>query len=101
MDLKDPKTQKLILIVAGTAALVYFYIFADFVPFNYKARAAEISLGNEEIIRKLAKSVQTAWSQVATLKKMIEDETDSNGMASGTTVRISIPVKLTEINSLQ
>jgi type IV pilus assembly protein PilO len=43
MDLKDPKTQKLILIVAGTAALVYFYIFADFVPFNYKARAAEIS----------------------------------------------------------
>src|SRR6185295_3854700 len=43
MDLKDPKTQKLVLIVAGTAALVYFYIFADFVPFNYKARAAEIS----------------------------------------------------------
>jgi len=43
MDLKDPKTQKLILVVAGTAALVYFYIFADFVPFNYKARAAEIS----------------------------------------------------------
>jgi type IV pilus assembly protein PilO len=43
MDLKDPKTQKLIMIVAGTAALVYFYIFADFVPFNYKARAAEIS----------------------------------------------------------
>jgi type IV pilus assembly protein PilO len=43
MDLKDPKTQKLILIVAGTAALVYFYIFADFVPFNYKARATEIS----------------------------------------------------------
>jgi type IV pilus assembly protein PilO len=43
MDLKDPKTQKLIMIAAGTAALVYFYIFADFVPFNYKARAAEIS----------------------------------------------------------
>jgi len=43
MDIKDPKTQKLIMIVAGTAALVYFYIFADFVPFNYKARAAEIS----------------------------------------------------------
>ncbi len=43
MDIKDPKTQKLILIVAGTAALVYFYIFADFVPFNYKARATEIS----------------------------------------------------------
>jgi type IV pilus assembly protein PilO len=43
MDLKDPKTQKLVLIVAGTAALVYFYVFADFVPFNSKARAAEIS----------------------------------------------------------
>src|SRR6266853_2790598 len=43
MDLKDPKTQKLIMIVAGTAALVYFYIFADFVPFNFKARSTEIS----------------------------------------------------------
>lgn len=43
MDLKDPKTQKLVLIGIGTAALVYFYVFADYIPFNYRARAAEIS----------------------------------------------------------
>ena len=43
MDLKDPKTQKLILIGAGIAALVYFYVFADYVPFNYRARAKQIA----------------------------------------------------------
>jgi len=43
MDLKDPKNQKLILAGAGILGLVYLYIFADFVPFNYKARAKEIS----------------------------------------------------------
>jgi type IV pilus assembly protein PilO len=53
MDLKDPKTQKIFLIVAGTAALVYFYIFADFVPFNYKVRAAEISRHKAEYTQKM------------------------------------------------
>ena len=43
MDLKDPKTQKMILVGMGTAALVYFYVFADFVPFNFKARSKEIA----------------------------------------------------------
>jgi type IV pilus assembly protein PilO len=43
MDLKDPKTQKLVLIGAGIAALVYFYVFADYVPFNYRARAKQIA----------------------------------------------------------
>src|SRR5262245_40184530 len=43
MDLKDPKNQKLVLAGAGILGLVYLYIFADFVPFNYKARAKEIS----------------------------------------------------------
>lgn len=43
MDLKDPKNQKLALVGMGIAGLVYLYIFADFVPFNYKARAKEIS----------------------------------------------------------
>jgi type IV pilus assembly protein PilO len=43
MDLKDPKTQKMVMIGAGIAALVYFYIFADFVPFNYRARAKQIA----------------------------------------------------------
>jgi len=43
MDLKDPKTQKLVMIGAGIAALVYFYIFADYVPLNYRARAKQIA----------------------------------------------------------
>jgi type IV pilus assembly protein PilO len=42
MDLKDPKNQKLVLVGMGIVGLVYLYIFADFVPFNYKARAKEI-----------------------------------------------------------
>lgn len=43
MDLKDPKTQKMVMIGAGIAALVYFYVFADYVPFNYQARAKQIA----------------------------------------------------------
>jgi len=43
MDLKDPKTQKMALIGAGIAALVYFYVFADYVPMNYRARAKQIA----------------------------------------------------------
>ncbi len=43
MDLKDPKTQKMALIGAGIAALVYFYIFANYVPYNYQARAKQIA----------------------------------------------------------
>jgi type IV pilus assembly protein PilO len=53
MDLKDPKTQKLILIGVGTAALVYFYVFADFLPFNYKARSAEITTLKTEYTQKM------------------------------------------------
>jgi len=43
MDLKDSKTQKMVLIGAGIAALVYFYVFADYVPLNYRARAKQIA----------------------------------------------------------
>lgn len=53
MDLKDPKTQKLILIGLGTAALVYFYVFADYIPFNYKARSAEITKLKAEYTQKM------------------------------------------------
>ena len=53
MDLKDPKNQKLLLIGAGTAALVYFYVFAEFVPFNYRARAAEIGRLKGEYTQKM------------------------------------------------
>jgi len=52
MDLKDPKTQKMILVGLGTAALVYFYVFADFVPFNFKARSKEIAVLKDEYTKK-------------------------------------------------
>lgn len=53
MDLKDPETQKLALVVMGIGLLVYFYIFADFIPFNYKARSAEISKLKAEYTQKM------------------------------------------------
>jgi len=52
LDLKDPKTQKLVLIGIGTAALVYLYVFADFVPFNYKARSKQIGTLQAEYTQK-------------------------------------------------
>ena len=52
MDLKDPKTQKMVLVGLGTAALVYFYVFADFVPFNFKARSKEIAVLKEDYTKK-------------------------------------------------
>ena len=53
MDLKDPKTQKLALVLMGIGLLVYLYIFADFVPFNYKARSAEIGRLKTEYTQKM------------------------------------------------
>lgn len=52
MDLKDPKTQKMVLVGLGTAALVYFYVFADFVPFNFKARSKEIAVLKTDYTKK-------------------------------------------------
>ncbi|HLQ66622.1 MAG TPA: type 4a pilus biogenesis protein PilO [Candidatus Limnocylindrales bacterium] len=51
-DIKDPKTQRMLLIGLGTAALVYFYVFADFIPFNYKARSKEIGVLKTEYTKK-------------------------------------------------
>ena len=41
MDFKDPKSQKLILAGIAVAGLGYLYFFATFVPFGYRAMAAE------------------------------------------------------------
>jgi type IV pilus assembly protein PilO len=52
LDIKDPKTQRMLLIGLGIAALVYFYVFASFVPFNYKARSKEIGVLKVEYTHK-------------------------------------------------
>jgi type IV pilus assembly protein PilO len=54
MDLKDPKTQRLILMGMGIGVLVYFYVIADYVPFNYPARAKEIGKLKEEYTKKMS-----------------------------------------------
>jgi type IV pilus assembly protein PilO len=41
MDIKDPKTQKTILIGMAMAGIGYLYFFATFVPFGYRAMSAE------------------------------------------------------------
>jgi type IV pilus assembly protein PilO len=43
MDFKDPKTQKLVLMGVGIGVLVYFYLIADYVPFNYPSQAKQIA----------------------------------------------------------
>jgi type IV pilus assembly protein PilO len=71
MDLKDPKTQKLMLVGLGTAVLVYFYVIADYVPFNYKARSKEISALKADYTREsneLTKAQQLV-SRLPELKK--------------------------------
>src|SRR5439155_19544003 len=74
MDLKDPKTQKLILIGAGNGILVYFYIIADYVPFNYRARAKEIGKLKGEYTKKMSEltKAQQLVNRRPELKKEVE-----------------------------
>jgi type IV pilus assembly protein PilO len=53
IDLKDPKNQKLVLVGAGIVALVYFFVFASYIPFNYRARASEIAQLKDEYTQKM------------------------------------------------
>jgi len=70
MDLKDPKTQKLILIGVGIGVLVYFY----YVPFNYPARAKEIGKLKGEYTQKMSEltKAQQLVNRLPELKKEFE-----------------------------
>src|SRR2546422_8440055 len=74
MDLKDPKTQKLILMGAGIGILVYFYIFAEYVPFNYRVRAREIGKLKGEYTQKMSEltKAQQLVNRLPELKKEFE-----------------------------
>src|SRR5258706_7891478 len=74
MDLKDPKTQKLILMGAGIGVLVYFYLIANYVPFNYPARTKEISALKGEYTQKMSEltKAQQLVNRLPELKKEFE-----------------------------
>src|SRR5256885_15742846 len=74
MDLKDPKTQKLILMGAGIGVLVYFYLIANYVPFNYPARAKEISTLKDDYTQKMSEltKAQQLVNRLPELKKEFE-----------------------------
>ncbi len=74
MDLKDPKTQKLILMGAGIGVLVYFYLIANYVPFNYPARAKEISTLKDDYTKKMSEltKAQQLVNRLPELKKEFE-----------------------------
>jgi type IV pilus assembly protein PilO len=74
MDFKDPKTQKMILAMAGVGVLVYFYLIADYVPFNYRARATEIGKLKGEYTQKVSEltKAQQLVNRLPELKKEFE-----------------------------
>jgi type IV pilus assembly protein PilO len=74
IDLKDPKTQKLVLAGAGIVAMVYFYVFATFVPFNYRARATEIGRLKTDYTQKMNEltKAQQLVNRLPELKKEFE-----------------------------
>ena len=74
IDLKDPKTQKMALVGAGIVALVYFFVFATYIPFNYRARAAEIAQLKSEYTQKMNEltKAQQLVNRLPELKKEFE-----------------------------
>jgi len=74
MDFKDPKTQKLIMIGAGIGVLVYFFMIANYVPFNYPARSKEISTLKDDYTKKMSEltKAQQLVNRLPELKKEFE-----------------------------
>jgi len=61
MDFKNPKTQKTFIGIVLLAAVVYFYFFAAFVPFGFRAQAArygELRQDYDKLTSDLAKARQ-------------------------------------------
>jgi type IV pilus assembly protein PilO len=66
MNLREPRTQRIILVSILGLGLLYCYFFTTYVPFTYKARAAETAKVEAELA-KLSGDVAKARAAVANL----------------------------------
>lgn len=69
MDIKDPRTQKYILIGIFAAAVVYLYFFSTFLPFGHRAMAAERATLEEEY-RTLSADLSKARQTLTNLEEV-------------------------------
>ena len=61
MDIRSPKTQKILLVGFASAAIVYLYFFSTFVPFGHRAvsaERAELEVRYQELSADLSKARQ-------------------------------------------
>jgi Tfp pilus assembly protein PilN len=72
MDIKDPRAQKMVLMGIVMAGIGYLYFFATFVPFGYRAMAAEkkeLQASYEQLSSDLNKARQTLSSKARVEKE--------------------------------
>lgn len=69
MNIRDPKTQKMLMVGVGVAAVLYVYFLAGFVPFGHRALAEE--KGNlEQEYRKLSSDLSNARQSLNNLAEV-------------------------------
>jgi type IV pilus assembly protein PilO len=69
MNLRDPKTQRIILVVLALAAVSYVYFGTTVLPFCYRVRKARIAQLQQENTR-LAAELEKARQMVGSLAKL-------------------------------
>jgi type IV pilus assembly protein PilO len=65
MDFKDPKTQKTFIGIFLLAAVIYFYFFAAFIPFGFRAQVAKYG--------ELRQEYDKLTSDLAKARQMVND----------------------------
>lgn len=69
MNLRDPRTQKMIIVGVGAAAIVYFYFFSTFVPFGHRALSEEKAQLEQEY-RQLSSDLSNARQSLNNLAEI-------------------------------
>lgn len=69
MNLRDPRTQKMIIIGVGAAAIVYLYFFSTFIPFGHRA-LSEQKTQLEGEYRKLSADLSNARQSLNNLAEI-------------------------------